>query len=1325
VAPLINEGTDLALRAGSSGGQTIVQSSSPLTRLNYFDGMLVRADRLRQEQDYVRQLVQYANQGLGTGIVYGIDTTLDKQGRLNVGAGLAMDAVGRTLVVQGNSSFDIAALIDATRRTAVATRLARKSVAPVGAGADFGDCVDLTSSPGVEIGEGNSLYLICIAHAESLCGTEDVYGRLCEEACVTATDRPFVVEGVIVRALPLTLRTPLAKSRAVALDNTHLRSLVASAFFEDERHVVGSLISRAGLALDVWCLGADAASVSCVPLGVVGCAGTKTLFFDAWTARRERIEAPARRYWAWRMAMRPWDVYLAQILQFQCQLHSVLGAGPDQGAPPDPCDPQRKVLDEASAYLRQIDQSYVRHVDALAKLGTLPENLNNDDVLFRLQGGATDLARLRERIDDALKVMVGAARERLLINGGIVELPSAGYLPVTPGTVPVNTQVRRLMGEGVDLRFCVVRPDFVAHALEQAQHMERISLLVGLDDPQAKQRVDILVPNGDIITDEQPKLAGFDTQMRINKLAVVAAVANATELKAVAKVAAKKAASTTGLVTTDDPSTPLAVHGAGRSERVAGGGGAFYFAGAQESTATKEIVQLAQGIREFATGATKTRADLFKRAAGMEAMPAETVRASAPDDAMVSRYMSRASAARLGSSPTGLAEAAPAIAEGAPASVSVSATVRSDRDPYAMGVADTTGMLFEIFLTSQRHTDAGNELHVLLHVRVVGTFTATQAPVDTTSGRRLVGHFSGAVTTQTIEETTAGANESTAIDVDTILVRSGGADSGKLTATLLGTRITLVTESEWGGQPFTATAKVSLGFGSAQRAESGELVRASLAETSLVELFSATAVANADALADGNALRMLSSSAIQLIGQELDRANQGGTAFADAALRALFPPPPPPIDDLTVRPTLDWVLFQRRRVKRCAAEVVPPVSPTRRYQIYHLAAASDREVQAARAALRTPTGILRFTFQRVDTVDFAGGLPTLLSPVDLLVRDWHLVNPGNRLIYGAIATPITTDTPTLESARLSRVVQLLAAVSPVDANNPASAFETLPAVPTALAVPGTDGIIFLITEKLVVTTCQDVYRLALGDDKIPSLLKSGDLARLLKLDAAAHVASVAFNENSSNPTPDTLPLTNGWSKAGGGVPAEVYVYPKPNDASGGDANTRVTRARVISSAVGGPANTNVVSTQARTWPTDVTCPVITIVTVAPPRRIRVIAENNVAGAQLRPKPDLFELRGGTLDQASFAAVAKSLQQMLGQNQIVVADTAQLVFGSGAASDADQRLATIVQGTKAIANPAIVSQQLQTSSRPITANDHFADPNEPADDFLVLGAFIIT
>ena len=159
---------------------------------------------------------------------------------------------------------------------------------------------------------------------------------------------------------------------------------------------------------------------------------------------------------------------------------------------------------------------------------------------------------LRDRIRTTLATAPPTdLQARVLIRGGIVELPPAGYLPVSPGTVPVNTQVRRLLGDGLDYRFCVVRPDFPAHALETVQHMERISLLQGLDHPDAKPEVDILVPNGLLAAGAAPPSGiGFDTRIALRVPIVLGSL------------------SRTGLI----------VHGAGRADTPASGGALFAFA---------------------------------------------------------------------------------------------------------------------------------------------------------------------------------------------------------------------------------------------------------------------------------------------------------------------------------------------------------------------------------------------------------------------------------------------------------------------------------------------------------------------------------------------------------------------------------------------------------------------------------------------------------------------------------------------------------------------------------------------------------------------------
>ena len=534
--------SDTLVLVNQPSGVTIIPQPTPLTRLNYFDGKFLRASDLKAEQNYLRQLVQQSNQAGGVGIANGFDVTLGTGDALEIGAGLAIDPAGRVLLLPQSHTINLQELIEKSRAASRASLSKRK------ASATFADCEVLTANPPVTVSAGSELYLIVVAHAEALCGEEDVFGKLCEEACATSTDRPFVVEGLAVRAIPLVLQTALPNSKSVALTNQHLRSRVASSYFADERRRVASLISKAGLDSETWCLGADTDDRTAVPIAVIARAGTKTVFLDPWIARRERMDAPAKRYWQWRMMMRPWDVYIAQILQFQCQLHDLFRQttpGED-----DPCNGARAALKEAAEVMSEVSRFYEA---ASKRLTTL--RLTEADESLVLKGGLSNLTTVNARllaVSSALGVI--APQDRLLIRGGIVELPSAGYLPVVPGAnLTINQQVRRMMGEGVDLRFCVVRPDYVAHALEEAQHMERISLLQGLDDPKNKPEVDILVPNGEILA--QTRLSpglGLEASVDVNSLLLTAQ------------------SGTTNRVTT----RAINFRGAARAEVLASGGGA-------------------------------------------------------------------------------------------------------------------------------------------------------------------------------------------------------------------------------------------------------------------------------------------------------------------------------------------------------------------------------------------------------------------------------------------------------------------------------------------------------------------------------------------------------------------------------------------------------------------------------------------------------------------------------------------------------------------------------------------------------------------------------
>jgi len=473
-------GTELVL-VGADNGVAVVSSDTPLRRLNYFDGKFLRAEHMRAEQEYLRFLVRTSNRAGGSGIVNGFDTVLAGGGALvTVGQGLALDAQGRVLLLSGAKTLNLDDII------AASNAMAPGSIATAAGSADFSDCV-VTSAPTVTTsGQTADLYLLAVGFLEALCGEEDVFGKLCEAACVQSKDRPWRMEGVLFRAVPLLLKTLLQVSKSVPVRDNQLRSRVASAYFADERAAIASLISGVNIkGSDVWCLGAAAEIGNAVPLAVFSRSGGQTHFLDAWTARREHIETPARRYWAWRFSMRPWDVFLAQVLQFQCQLHEILSGLSDGGPGSDPCAPKTAAIGKATDLLDKLE---TWHKELTAVL--TPE--------LALKVRPFDITAITGLKSDLGKLTIPTPPStRILIDGGILELPSAGYLPINVGGSTVNQQVRNFMGPGVDLRFCLCRPDYIPHVLEEAQHMERISLLDGIDDPKRMPHVDVFVPNGE------------------------------------------------------------------------------------------------------------------------------------------------------------------------------------------------------------------------------------------------------------------------------------------------------------------------------------------------------------------------------------------------------------------------------------------------------------------------------------------------------------------------------------------------------------------------------------------------------------------------------------------------------------------------------------------------------------------------------------------------------------------------------------------------------------------------------------------------------------
>ncbi|MFT3858296.1 MAG: hypothetical protein QM742_12610, partial [Aquabacterium sp.] len=466
-------------------GIAFIEGASPLTRLHYFDGKFLKADALSQEQAYHRTRVQLSNVAGGWGVVHGLGIDV-KGNELFVTGGLAITPAGNFVMSVSGAKASLDDLI----------KVAEK--APPEGNADFQPCLGEADKgkTGNTTTTGLQVYEITVGPIDALCGNEPVYGKLCESACVSDSRHPWWREGLVLRLRPISLKLPTAK---IPLTTTHLRNRIASAYFTLEPGSTHDLLSRAGLQGDGWCGTASLYGRDEVAIGLLMRDGS-TARFDSWAARRERMDSQARGYWQGRMAMRPWNVYLAQILQFQCQLSGLLD---DTGSvtPGSDCDDLREALDKARKEIAALQKKYASSAKKMVeRFGGKLSKADQQWAIDEVKGSSADLFELSDSLS---KLDVGSGAlpaNRLLFNSGFQQLPPAGYLPVDPGKTDVAEQLQRMFGEGVRLHLRAARADVLPHMLEEAQHMQRISLTQGLDDPSNLEDVEVFIPDGEVKT---------------------------------------------------------------------------------------------------------------------------------------------------------------------------------------------------------------------------------------------------------------------------------------------------------------------------------------------------------------------------------------------------------------------------------------------------------------------------------------------------------------------------------------------------------------------------------------------------------------------------------------------------------------------------------------------------------------------------------------------------------------------------------------------------------------------------------------------------------
>jgi hypothetical protein len=361
-----------------------------LIKLNPVDGLFLRAEHLERIQTYARALATAVGRAGGAGVAYGYTAAI-ANGRLQLHGGLAIASSGQPLLLE------------------------------------FPAYVPLPSAET----SGAKYFIVELVSGTVPTGSqEQVFGLLCDDPCAGGEQfRPYIAEGVRVRFRPVSLSLP-------DWSGEQFRSAVASAYFEEERRAMDSLLPTSERAAnthgklddEAWSTGTGVSDDEGVPIGLLlRDGGNWTL--DAWAARRDRIGSPPERGWEMRTGRRPEDVFLAQVLQFQAQLA-------DLGIP----DAVRSSLRKALPY----------HLIELPPAGYLPVDpasvLSINEQVTKLLGPTVDVRFCSARPDE-----IGLALERAqhldrirLSSGANVSRPKVDVLVPdgAPSTRSSNSSVR-------------------------------------------------------------------------------------------------------------------------------------------------------------------------------------------------------------------------------------------------------------------------------------------------------------------------------------------------------------------------------------------------------------------------------------------------------------------------------------------------------------------------------------------------------------------------------------------------------------------------------------------------------------------------------------------------------------------------------------------------------------------------------------------------------------------------------------------------------------------------------------------------------------------
>lgn len=400
----------------------VAEPPGGFTRLQAFDGLFLRAEHLNGMQDYPQALARALGRTIGSGVSDGLEVSV-AGATLRVRAGSALDGAGRLLWVAQGVSLPLAGLEVAADR----------------------------------------YWRIEVVARDRLSGHTQAAGQLCAEPCSGSgiTQPAWLTQAADVRLVPVTL------DGLDGRDPVWRRSWLAGRSFDQEEAGAGRW--PYGERLPDWSSALDPAGKEAVALGVLlhlpglGPDGGDWVC-DQWTLRRDLGDPPAARQWQWRLGMRPWDVFVAQVLQFQTQLAGHL-SWLTAGRQPGP-------IEVVSHDLQTL-------IDMVKR--TTKDRLTEEIALIQKRLVAPGQAAPHQAV-------VAPSLAAL----GISTLPPAGFLPDVLLTLD-HRGIRVSDDVVLPVRACYGEPFDVAQALAEAQSRPRIPLPTSPDGPFVA--VDLLTPS--------------------------------------------------------------------------------------------------------------------------------------------------------------------------------------------------------------------------------------------------------------------------------------------------------------------------------------------------------------------------------------------------------------------------------------------------------------------------------------------------------------------------------------------------------------------------------------------------------------------------------------------------------------------------------------------------------------------------------------------------------------------------------------------------------------------------------------------------------------